>query len=70
MPYKKTIDKVLKLLGDAADELGGMALIGNLSGADQTYISQIHMDIREAMEELDEFGNDVHNIWEDEENED
>jgi hypothetical protein len=70
MPYEKSIDKVLALLSEAADILGGMALLGNLSTVDETWISSAHMDIRTTMDDLEEFKNGTHNLPDDEEDDD
>jgi hypothetical protein len=65
MPYEQLIDKVRALLTEAADILGGMALLGDLSTADETYISAIHMDLRSAIDDLEEFKNGTHNLPDD-----
>ena len=67
MPYEKSIGKVLALLSEAADILGGMALLGDLNTVDEVWISSAHMDIRNIMDDLEDFKNGTHNLPDDEE---
>lgn len=61
MPYEMSIKKALKKLDEAANILGGIALLGNLNHSDSEYISAIQFDITAAMSDLEDFRDGLHN---------